>query len=282
MTDDRDNQLDDLFEPFELPDTPPQQDDPGHQQRSGAPAQGDTPAAGAVLCPSCGSANPEYNRHCEQCGARLSQDPLPVAPPPLSRTSPGGRALGVLAAVVLVVALVALIFNVFRGGSDDETAGATSTSTTTSTIPPVVTELLASSVEASSELSGFEAANLIDGDPETSWNDEGLRGKGAWLIFRFARPVSLKEIAFQNLEDEVRFKRNYKIQGFSIVVDDLTVEINDRLENSNAEQRVQVASLETTELRINVLSTYTAEPAGDQPPFDELALQGVRFFGTER
>jgi len=282
MTDDRDDQFDDLFEPFELGDAPPEGEVVAPRAAATGQHQSAPPTGVAtVSCPSCGSANPEYNRHCEQCGARLSQDPLPVAPPPMARTSPGGRALGVLAAVVLIVALVALVFNVFRGGGDD-VASTTSPSSTTSTIAPVVTEIFASSVEASSELVRFEATNLIDGNDETSWNDEGLRGKDAWIRLRFSRPVSLKEIEFLNLHEDVRFKRNYKIQGFSITVDDLTVEINDRLENTNEPQRVQVASLETTELVINVLSTYTAEPAGDAPPFDELALEGLRFFGTEK
>ena len=45
-----------------------------------------------VVCPSCGTHNPNYNRHCEACGARLTKGPLPVAPPPLIRATPGSRA----------------------------------------------------------------------------------------------------------------------------------------------------------------------------------------------
>jgi hypothetical protein len=188
----------------------------------------------------------------------------------------------VLAAVVLIVALVALIFNVFRGGGDGTAQSTSTSSSSTTTLPPVATEVFPTQVEASSEIAGFEASNLIDGDPATAWNDDSARGKDAVLTFRFARPVALKEIEFQNLSDDERFKLNYKIQGFSITVDDLSIEINDRLDNTNEPQRVSVSSVETTELVITVLSTYTAEPAGDRPPFDELALQEVRFFGTER
>jgi hypothetical protein len=280
MTDERDDQFDDLFEPFELTEPPAGQDEPEPRRAGTVPSP--APSSANIMCPSCGSVNPSYNRHCEHCGARLSQDPLPVAPPPMSRTSPGGRALGVLAAVVLIVALVALIFNVFRGGGDGTAESTSSTSSSTTTIPPVVTEVFPTQVEASSELAGFEASNLIDGDLETSWNDDSSRGKDAVLTFRFARPVQLKEIEFQNLSDDERFRRNYKIQGFSITVDDLAIEINDRLDNTNEPQRVSIASVDTTELVIRVLSTYAAEPAGDSPPFDELALQEVRFFGTEK
>ena len=274
---DRQDSLDELFEPFELDETPPPDED---LPPSPAPAAAE-PVTGTVNCPSCGTENPDYNRHCEACGARLSQEPLPVAAPPMMRGTPGGRALAVLAAVVLVVALIALIFNVFGGNGGDEEAAETTT-TTTSTQPPVVEEMFASTVEASSELPGFEAENLIDGNPETSWNDQSNRGRDASLTFRFTRPVQITRIELQNLEDEVRFKRNYRIQGYQISVDDLAIEITGRLEDTNASQDVQIASLETTELTIVVTSTFPAQAVEDLPPFDELALQGVRFFGSER
>ena len=81
-------------------------------------------------CPSCGTLNPPFNRHCDSCGARLSQAPLPVAPQPMLRTTAGARALMVLAGVILTVALLALAVNVFRNGGDG-TAESTTTSTTT-------------------------------------------------------------------------------------------------------------------------------------------------------
>jgi hypothetical protein len=43
-----------------------------------------------------------------------------------------------------------------------------------------------------------------------------------------------------------------------------------------------VARLGTTTLRVDVTTTHLAEPVGENPPFDELALQGVRFFGVEK
>ena len=272
--------FDDLFEPFELEDgPPPEQDRPEPGPKTPAPsAQSTVSGVATVACPSCGSANASYNRHCEQCGARLSQDPLPVAPPPTLRTSPGGRAIGVLAAVTLLVALAALAFNIF--GSDD-TAAPTSTTAPTTTIPPAARELFAATVDASSFLAGWEPENLIDGDPSTHWNDESLHGIGAWLTFRFSEPVSITEIELQNLLDDEKFKRNYKIQGYTISTDDLTVEFSGRLDNVNDPQRVPIASLATRELTILVQSTYPAESAGDKPPFDELALLSVRFFGND-
>ncbi len=280
-------EFDDLFEPFELGETPPESETP--RRRPPPPPAPEAPPPTApthavssdvptVPCPSCGVSNPDYNRHCEQCGARLSQDPLPVAPAPTLRTSPGGRALGVLGAVVLFVALAALIFNVFRGGGEE---AATSTTTTSTTVPVAAVELFPATVEASSFLNGHDPENLIDGDADTDWNDDGARGVDAWVRLSFTQPVRITEIELQNLFDDDRFKKNYKIQGYLITTNDLSIEISGRLANTNDPQRIPIASIGTTELTIEVKSTYPAEPAGDRPPFNELALQSVRVFGSD-
>lgn len=198
------------------------------------------------------------------------------------RATPGGRALGVLAAVVLIVALIALFINLLDSGGGT-TDGQNGTSTTvSSTRAPIVTALLPTSVETSSELPRFEAENLIDSDSENSWNDRGLRGRDATLTFSFAQPVQISELEIINLTDDVRFRRNYRIQGYSIKVDDLAIEITGRLDDTNQPQRVPIASLKTTELVISVTSTYPAESVDGQIPFDELAVQEIRFFGTTR
>jgi hypothetical protein len=302
MADDRNDQFDDLFEPFELSE-PPAGDAATQVTSADADAASTTPPPAqttsdtrvpdthvtteqgpvdSVACPSCGATNPSYNHHCERCGSRLSTDPMPIAPAPAARTSAGGRALGVLAAVVLVVALVALMVNIFRSG-DAEVLGPDSSSTSTSTtLPVIVSEIVPTSVKASSEIVNFEATNLIDGDPETRWNDESARGVGAWIEFTFATPVQITEMEFQNVSDDTKFRQNYKIQGYTITVNDLNVPISGRLVNSNEPQRVRIASLETFTLRVDVSTTYPAEPVGDAPPFDELALEDVRFFGVEK
>lgn len=279
--------FDDLFEPFELGETPPQPEmprrpSPSQVKDDPVPVTEKPPAPSHVSttsCPSCGSENPDYNRHCDQCGARLSRDPLPVAPAPTLRTSPGGRALGVLVAIVLLVGLAALIYNVFSGGGEAVDASST-TSSTPSTVPVNVAELYPSAVDASSYLDDHGPDNLIDGNAETDWNDNQARGVGAWIEFTFDPPVRITEIVFQNLQDDDRFKRNYKIQGFVIITDDLTMDISGRLENTNGAQRVDIASLGTTTLRIDVKSTYLGESVVNSIPYDELALQAVQFFGS--
>jgi F5/8 type C domain len=299
MGDDR-NQFDDLFEPFELPDSPsvdpvigataeppantpaPASVESGHVSQNHVTSE--HAAVDSISCPACGAQNPAFNHHCERCGSRLNSDPMPIASAPAGRSSAGGRALGVLAAVVLVVALVALMINIFKSGGTDVASTDDSSSTSSSTTQPViVTELTPSQVTASSQLSDqFSPENLIDGDPETRWNDKSLRGVDAWLEFKFATPVQISEIEFQNVTDDTKFQQNYKVQGYTITVNDLNVPISGRLINSNEPQRVKIASVDTITLRVAVSTTYPAEPVGDAPPFDELALEGIRFFGVEK
>lgn len=281
MTDEqRIDPFDDLFEPFDL-DEPPIVDDlpdaPEAPPARHRPAV-EQDAVRLIDCPSCGTGNSAHNRHCEACGARLGQDPLPMAPPPMIRATPGGRALGVLAAVVLFVALAAVLFNAFRGGEDD--TAATSTSTTTTAAPVEAIELRPTEVTASTELTSFGAENLIDNDPDTSWNDASLRGQDATLTFRFAQPVQISYIEIQNVSDDARFARNYRIKGYAVVVDDIAIELTGRLEDTNDPQQIKIASLETTRLELRVTSTYPAQSADGQPPYNELAVQDIRFFGT--
>ncbi len=264
--------FDDLFEPFQLDETPTESD-------LTAPAQYERPT---VACPSCGTRNAADNRHCESCGARIAQGPLPVAPPPMLRTTPGARALGVLAAVILVVALAALLFDFFRGSDSTDTTEPTvaQSVTTVATLPPVeVAQLFPFTVEASSELPGWEAANLIDADSTNSWNDASQRGDGATLTFRFEQPMQISQIVVHNLTDEERFHRNYRIKGLEISINDLPTKALEVLDDTMEPQAIQIASVETTEVTLRVTSTYEAETFNGETPFTELALQEVKFYG---
>jgi len=304
--DDRNDGFDDLFEPFELDDSPTaeqmSQQSPDLEvepfEPQPEPPQADATVEGAVVqshvttssdaadvvaCPACGARNPSYNHHCERCGSRLSEDPMPIAPAPGSRSSAGGRALGVLAASVLLVALVALTINIFRSDAPEAAGPDTTSSSTTTTVPVPTIELFASQVTASSQVAqSFSPDNLIDGDDDSYWNDDSQRGVDAWIEFTFATPVQIREIELQNVMNDTKFRQNFKIQGYTITVSDLDVGISGRLSNSNQPQTVKIASLETIWLRIEVTTVHPAESVEDLPPFDELALQGVRFFGIEK
>jgi hypothetical protein len=276
--DDRIDSFDDLFEPFELEDGPPPEASTPPPAAPAAPAESDEPVP-MVSCPSCGTSNPAYNRHCEACGARLGKGPLPVASPPMVRATPGGRALGVLVAIVLVVALIAFVVSIM---SEDAPPPTTLPTTAPSLVPAQTQELQPSAVRASSELNTtiFAAENLLDGDPDTEWQDLGLQGEDATLRFEFEQPVAITHIEFTNIADDDRFRQNYRIRGYRVTVDDLPLELSDQLQDVNEPQRFDVASFRTTVLTIEVTSTYPAESIDDGPPYTELALADVRFFGT--
>ncbi len=272
--------FDDLFEPFELEDGPPP---PGSEPPPPPPTQQKPPQASAPVeqaaCPSCGAFNPAYNRHCEQCGARLTKEPLPVAPAPMVRATPGGRALSVLAAAVLVVALIALLVNVFRGG-DDEATSTTTTSTTTTAVPSVIqftpTDVIASSAIAES----YSDSNLIDGSLETEW--QATASDDLTIEFRFAQPVQIEYLEVYNITDQNRFLRNYRIEGYNITVDDLpgVTYRNTLKDQAGGPQRIEIASIETTSLTLDILSSFASQPLGGEIAFRELVVAEIKFYGT--
>ncbi len=269
--------FDDLFEPFELDEGPPPPEPPGAAAyQPPSPGEGPVPQ---VACPSCGTPNPAYNRHCEQCGARLTKEPLPIAPAPLGRATPGAKALGVLVGAVLVVLLLAGLRSIWRSGTGDA-EGTTTTSSSSTTVATATVPLLPTSVEASSTLSGFPATNLIDGDPSTEWQDQSLGGVGATLTFRFAQPVAITYIEIQGITgDDDRFRQNYRMKGYEISVDDNTLKSTATVPDEPGPHRIEIASQETNRLELRILSAYAAQPIGDKPPFKELVIAEISFFG---
>src|SRR5688572_33503555 len=67
-----------------------------------------------VICLSCGAQNAPTNRHCEECGARLSQGPLPAAPRPAVQATAGVRAVIAIGGLLLGVIVIALLFQIGR------------------------------------------------------------------------------------------------------------------------------------------------------------------------
>ena len=276
--------FDNLFEPFRLEEgsagsgQDPAETEPEIREvrHDAAPTHAAARDPQTVACVSCGSANPTFNRHCEACGARLSQVPLPVAPQPMLKTTAGARALTVLATVLLAVAVLALVVNVFRGG-DDVTATSTSV-TTTLPITPNIEELFPIRADCSSELAAWPCSALYDDDKTNSWNaTEG--GIGTEITFLFSPPVQITEMFIHNLKDEGRFQRNARMRGLEITIDDLKKTTVVELDDTNDPQKVQIRSLRTSSLTIRITSAYPGQSFDGLEPFRELAAQEILFFG---
>lgn len=279
MPDDTNEQFDNLFEPFHLAGEP---DPSGMEQPpagTGEYSPADTgPSTGAmVYCAACGSPNTTANRHCERCGARLQRTHTPVAPQPMLRTTAGARALVVFSAIVLGVALLALIINVFGGDEAEVAEAPVSTVTTLASVP--IGELTPIRVDCTLTLSGFPCDALIDDDPLNRWNasDGGI---GAELTFFFSPPVQITEMFLINVDDDERFTRNARIKGMEVVIDDLSQSTIVELDDTNSEpQRIQIRSLRTSSLTITITSAYPGASFDGKEPFTELALQEVQFYG---
>ena len=275
----RDDPLDDIdFEEFEL--TEPENWDDVEEYR---PYE----SPGAVLtCPSCGVGQNATNRHCEQCGARLGQQRIAVAAPPLRTVSAGGRALGIFLAVIAVVVVAALVYPAIRG--DDETPGVTNpdgeTPTTTSltaTTQPPLEEITPISISCSSEYnSNLGCDNLIDGE-DTYWNDQSLRGEDARITVTFVNPVALEQVQIINVANEEKFRRNYRVKAVEIYADDLpgVPFVGDLSDTNNRPHAIETDTSHTLELEIRVTSTWSSEAVAGNQAFDELAIQEIKFWG---
>jgi hypothetical protein len=196
------------------------------------------------------------------------------------RATPGGRALSVLAAAVLIVALVALLVNVFRGG--DDTASSTTVPETTTTTIPDIAQITPTQVTATAQIAeAFADANVIDGNLETEWQASHDIDP-LTLEFRFAQPVQIRYIEVYNIDNQDRFLSNYRVKGYRITVDDLPgVDIRKTFDDvAGGPQRVDIASIETQLLTIEILSSYPSQAVNSGQAFDELAVAEVKFWGT--
>ncbi len=263
----------DLFEEFTLEEQPPTESEmpPPIVQE-----------ADYVSCPSCGAANPSHNRHCEECGARLSQDMLPVAPPPLLRSSAGARALVAAFVVIVLVVIAAFVFRAF-GGEEEPVASDTTIAATTTTSRGRARLITPLTVTASSSVGErWSPEKLIDRDPTTAWNDDSLGGENAFIEFTFISPVEIHWINIAHYQEDEPFFRNFRVRGFLITADDLPDQpLPGELEDVPGEQRISFQSVRTTKVKIEVVSTWPAQAYNGEVPFEELAIQEIEFWGRD-
>lgn len=258
------------FEEFELGDEPVE----------GASAGQIRVPRAEVQCPSCGAPNPASNRHCEECGARLSQGTLPVAPRPAVQTTAGVRAAMGISAVLLVVIVAVALVNLFGddGGAAPETTQLAATTSTTQ--PPEAGPLDPLDVRCSVEgLAGFSCDNLIDGgDGEYQINWEELEpGQPVTITFTFSEATQIANIVWENLEEGDRFFQNYRVRSVNIT-DGGGVPIPTPLEDTPGTQIVQFVSPRTFELAIEITDVYDAQERNDQI-FSELAIREIQVLG---
>ena len=238
-----------------------------------------------LTCPSCFSQQSSANRHCQECGARLGQQRIAVAPVPIRSVTAGNRAVKAIMTGVAFVVIFALIIQAMRG--DDEPA-VEEEATTASTEAPEqsvvlgpLEEITPISITCSSEYNAsLGCENLIDGD-ETYWNDESRRGEDARITVTFVNPVALEQVQIINVDNLEKFRRNYRVRGVEIFADDFPgVPFVDEIPDANDRPHgISTTTNHTTVLEIRVTSTWPSEALGGEQAFDELAIQEIKFWG---
>ena len=259
------------YEEFTLSDAPP----------AGAPAERRVYPVETVPCPVCGSANPSTNRHCEECGARLSQANLPVAPRPAVTSTAGTRALMAISGILFAVVVIALLFNLFTGG-DEEVAPPTEESTTTTSTEPTPEPqpvLRADCVPAGLGAS-FACDNLVngnDGEWQIKWTDLAP-GETAIVTLNFAEPIIIRAIEWVNLPEGDRFLRNYRAKTVFATTDGNPVAFPLAVADEPGSQVLEFSSLRTLQLELEISDVWSPQVTeGDV--FTELAVEGINVIG---
>lgn len=264
---------DEPFEEFTLDGGPPPTEDWEPDPRVVVPRQ-------EIACPSCGSANPVTNRHCEECGARLSQGALPVAPRPAVQATAGVRALMGISALILGVVVIALLFNVFsgNGAATTSTTLAAEVSSTTTTVAPQPIDVL--SVSCSPEgLASFRCENLVngrDGEWQVNWENLGP-DEDVSIKLIFNEPMVIRGLIWENLDEGDRFYQNYRAKSvLAQAKGEVAIPIN--LEDVPGPQSVPYASMRALELTLTITDAYPAEVRNGKV-FTELAIKGITVLG---
>lgn len=269
------------YETFSLGSRPPNEDTPPPPPpKGGGNGNGNS---GPIECPSCGAINPANNRHCQECGARLRQGPLPTAPRPAVQATAGVRAALAISGLLLGVILLALFFNIFNG--DDPSADATSTTTAT-TAPTIIEEPgpidVLDQTCTPQGIGSLICANLTSGSTgagneyQVSWEETAQ--DGVHIRFTFVEPMAITGIQWTNIEDPTRFQQNYRAQSLTITAQDQLTSVPVRLQDQPGTQQVPYSALNTATLEIHIVDVFQAQLVDDNI-FDELAIDEIVIIG---
>lgn len=234
-----------------------------------------------ITCPSCGAGNPPGNRHCQECGARINQDPLPTAPRPAVQATAGVRAALAISGLLVVVIVIALLFNVFGGGASasDTTIGATTTTEAVITTPALI-DILDQQCDPEG-LGALTCINLTSGtDAEYQVNWEDVQAEEGNIVIKlfFRQPMIVTRIDWGNIEDPTRYRRNYRARGMTIDAQGSLTEVPHELDDTPGTQTINYAAVNANWIEITVQSAYQAEII-DENTFRELAIREITVWG---
>jgi len=267
------------YEEFSLKSPPPPEQTTTSRRGPAATSTNDRDER-SMTCPSCGAVNPANNRHCQECGARLRQGPLPTAPRPAVQATAGVRAALAISGLLFGVVLFALLFNALTG---EDPEAASSTTVTTTTLADVVQtgpiEIL-DQICTPQGIGGFTCSNLTSDTPDEyqiSWVELG-EDASVTIELTFFEPMAITEIQWRNIEDATRFRQNYRAKGITITAQDSLTPVPVQLQDQQGTQIVVYSALNTAELTITIESIYLPEVI-DNNVYDELAIDEITVIG---
>lgn len=265
------------YEEFELGSPPPPPPEPGPAKEKTRQGK----AAATVTCPSCGATNPGNNRHCQECGARLSQAALPTAPRPAVQATAGVRAALAISGLLFAVILVALLFNVFSGDETTTSSTAAVGSTTQATTGETGPIEVISTDCTPKGIGSFVCDNLVSGTSDEfqiNWENQLEKGQGLTIRLTFRTPMTVQEIRWTNIEDKDRFKQNYRVRGMVLTAQNNPSDYPTELEDLPGTQTFPFAAVNANYIDIEVESAWQAQVVAGNS-FRELAIDEITVIG---
>lgn len=261
------------YEEFALGSPPPPQDPPAAHRPQPTPGK-------TIACPSCGAANPPKNRHCQECGARLSQMPLPTAPRPAVQASAGVRAAVAISGLLFAVVVVALLFNFFSGdATPTSTTPVASETTQPQIVEPGPIQIIRTDCTPD-PIGSFVCANLVD-DADTEFQVNWLEkpeGESVVIRLTFPTPTTVQQIRWRNIADDTRFRQNYRARGLVITANNNPAEFPKELEDVPGQQDFAFAAVNSNWIEFEIQTAWNAQ-VEDGNAFDELAIVEITVIG---
>ncbi len=139
----------------------------------------------------------------------------------------------------------------------------------------------AASVDENGDRVTFEASNMLDGDPRTSWRMAG-DGAGSTVTLQFDDAVSVTEVGLVNGYAKTDpphdwYAGNRRITSVVWAFDDGT-EVTQDLDEDRSMQSVPVSGVETTTLELRILGVTgpgSGPDARDYTAISEIAITGA-------
>lgn len=231
-------------------------------------------------CPSCGASNPPGNRHCQKCGARLNQGPLPKAPRPAVQATAGVRAAFAIAALLFGVIIIALLFNFLGNGETTATTTTLGTTTTSAQAENQPIPILRHDCDPPG-LGSFVCENLSAGPAsefQVNWEELEANEETLTIRLHFAQAMTVNRIEWTNISDDDRFLQNHRARGISVQADRAIAPLLWQLTDTPDTQTFDFAAVGAHYIDFEVVSTWRSQLVGGNV-WPDLAIAEIVVWG---